>query len=411
MKRKYKILRNKMFKMYPFIFSTIFIFINILQFLFQMSIDPIFRKKIENEYSIDKPQSTIDIVYTWVNGSDPLWVSSFRYVSKKNRIKIKDKLFKMRFIDGDELRFSLRSIEKYALHIINKIYIIVANNSTQIPCWLNTSHAKIRIITHHMIFGSSIPQEFKNDSNSIFNFNSVAIENCLTNIPGLSNEFIYFNDDFFIGRPVSKSDFFDTQNRPKIYTSEHDYESIEIFNEKYSNRAVKDFSSLKYAASLTYTLLLFQKKFKNLTFLDPFHVAYPTTKNLMIECEQLFGDQIKETTKHPFRSVDDVKMQFITFQYGYLMNKITTVNKSDEDVFFTSLNMKSSMMQLERMAKIKPKLFAVNCDNHIFLNRFRSLLFVWFSKPSSFELKAAEMPHIPRAEINYWKMMNVSGDP
>lgn len=123
-----------MFKMNPFIFSTIFIFINIAPFLFQMSIDPIFKKRLENEYLIDKPQSTIDIVYTWVNGSDPLWVSSFRYVSKKNRIKIKDKLFKMRFIDGDELRFSLRSIEKYALHIINKIYIIVANNSTQIPC-------------------------------------------------------------------------------------------------------------------------------------------------------------------------------------------------------------------------------------------------------------------------------------
>ena len=39
-------------------------------------------------------------------------------------------------------------------------------------------------------------------------FNSRAIEINLHRIPGLAEQFVYFNDDMFITKPVTKEDFF-----------------------------------------------------------------------------------------------------------------------------------------------------------------------------------------------------------
>ncbi|MGC3978754.1 MAG: hypothetical protein QM751_11310 [Paludibacteraceae bacterium] len=39
-------------------------------------------------------------------------------------------------------------------------------------------------------------------------FNSLSIENCLYRIPDLSENFVYFNDDFFLMRPIKPSDWF-----------------------------------------------------------------------------------------------------------------------------------------------------------------------------------------------------------
>lgn len=405
---RYLIFRKKVFIIFTYIILTLLF--NLFYLINSSNIHTSFLKRIleeqTNEKTINNQQDAIDIVYTWVNGSDFLWRSSFNNISKKNKIRVREKLFKMRFVDGEELRFSLRSIEKYAINIVRYIFIIVANNSTQIPHWLNLSHPKIRIVTHHMIFGSLIPEEYKNDSNSIFNFNSVAIENCLANIPGLSNEFVYFNDDFFIGQPVQKSDFFDSENRPKIYSNERNYNDIKKINAKYSKRGLKDFGFLKYEASLTYTLLLFQEKFKKIAYRDPSHVCFPVSKSLLIECKELFLNEINETIKHQFRSINDVKMQFITFQYGYLTNKIVTINVSDEKAYFATLTKRSSLYQLEKIAQIKPKFFAVNCDNHVFMNRFKALLFVLFNESSSFELKTNKSLRISTSEINYWKNRN-----
>lgn len=133
----------------------------------------------------------IDIVYTWVNGSDPTWIDYYKNYTAKENISIDSSKFSIRFIDGEELRFSLRSIDLYANDFIRYIFIIVANNVTQIPFWLNTSHPKIRIITHKMIFGDMVPPESYEKDDWIFNFNSISIENCISNIPDLAKKFIY----------------------------------------------------------------------------------------------------------------------------------------------------------------------------------------------------------------------------
>jgi len=104
----------------------------------------------------------------------------------------------------DELRYSLRSLEAFAPWVGN-IYI-VTNGDT--PYWLDTSHSRILIITHDEIFL---------DRSYLPTFNSNAIELQLHRIPNLSRRFLYFNDDVFLGRAVSRGDFITESDGQYIY--------------------------------------------------------------------------------------------------------------------------------------------------------------------------------------------------
>lgn len=135
------------------------------------------------QYSIET-QLPIDVVYTWVNGTDNLLKFPKELIQKD---------FK-RWRDNDELKYSLRSIEKFLPWIRN---IIIVTNG-QIPNWLNIKHPKIKIVSHETLF---------EDKKDLPTFNSASIEFNLHKITGLSDKFIYFNDDMLIGKPLSLSDF------------------------------------------------------------------------------------------------------------------------------------------------------------------------------------------------------------
>lgn len=133
----------------------------------------------------------IDLVYMWVNGNDPAWQA------KRNAtIGVTDTSnnnCKGRYADNDELKYSLRSIEKYAPWI-HKIFIVT---DSQVPVWLDTSNPKIQIVDHSEI----LPPEARPC------FNSTVIEHHLYKIPGLAERFLLANDDTLLNKPVSPSTF------------------------------------------------------------------------------------------------------------------------------------------------------------------------------------------------------------
>lgn len=100
-----------------------------------------------------------------------------------------------RFSDKDELKYSLRSVEKYA-NWFRHIYIVT---NGQVPNWLNTSHPQIKIINHKHIY---------TNQSHLPTFNSASIECHLHRIEGLSKRFIYLNDDFMFGDHVYLEDFY-----------------------------------------------------------------------------------------------------------------------------------------------------------------------------------------------------------
>ncbi|XP_059834509.1 N-acetylglucosamine-1-phosphotransferase subunits alpha/beta isoform X1 [Hypanus sabinus] len=149
-------------------------------------------KQPKNNMTMEGKEITINPVYL-------VWDLSTISQSKQD-----DDISASRFEDNEELRYSLRSVERYAPWI--RHVFIVTNG--QIPSWLNLDNPRVTIVTHQAIFRnlSHLPT-----------FSSPAIETHLHCIPGLSQKFIYLNDDVMFGKEVWPDDFYSHSNGQKIY--------------------------------------------------------------------------------------------------------------------------------------------------------------------------------------------------
>ncbi|XP_072758380.1 N-acetylglucosamine-1-phosphotransferase subunits alpha/beta isoform X2 [Anoplolepis gracilipes] len=142
----------------------------------------------------------IDVVYTWVNGSDPVFLENLR-----KHVPIMDlRTAASRFSDKDELRYSLRSLEMYAPWV-RHVYIVT---NGQIPSWLDMDNPRMTLVSHEDIFlnKSDLPT-----------FSSPAIESHIHRIPGISDKFLYFNDDVMLGAEVWPEDFITQPGGQKVY--------------------------------------------------------------------------------------------------------------------------------------------------------------------------------------------------
>lgn len=134
----------------------------------------------------------IDIVVLWVDGNDPDWQKKkqkYDVLSNENELNSE-----ARYRDWDIFNYWFRGVEKYAPWV-NKIHLVTDG---QIPGWINVKHPKLNIVDH----ADFIPEKY------LPTFNARTIEVNLHRIKGLSEKFIYFNDDAFIINSVKPEDFF-----------------------------------------------------------------------------------------------------------------------------------------------------------------------------------------------------------
>jgi len=132
-----------------------------------------------------------DLVYAWVDGAFPGYLKE-RAAYSKTPVDMNPERYRDTY---QSLRYSLRSVQDH-LSWVNNIFILT--NRPQVPAWLNTAHPRIKIV--HL--DEFIPARY------LPTFSSNAIESFLHLIPGLSEHFIYMNDDFFFGADTSLQDFF-----------------------------------------------------------------------------------------------------------------------------------------------------------------------------------------------------------
>lgn len=180
---------------------------------------------MKNNNNID-----IDIVYLWVNGNDPAWQAKRNTLIGKTEENSPINC-KGRYADNDELKYSLRSIERNAPWI-RKIFIVTDN---QIPTWLDTTHPKIQIVDHTEI----MPAE------SLPCFNSSLIEHFLYRIPGLAEHFLFANDDMYIYKEVTPYNFFTSSYLPIIRLTRKPFRKIRWFwREKVCKKPLKNYSKM-----------------------------------------------------------------------------------------------------------------------------------------------------------------------
>lgn len=150
------------------------------------------------------PASPIDAVITWVDGADPVHRRKReKYLGEAQDDLHENGINPHRWACSDELSFCLRSIENHAPWI-GTIYIVTDAQTPDLSHVSAGLRAKIKIVDHHEIFAG---YEYV-----LPTFNSLAIESMLWRIKGLSERFIYFNDDVFLTAPLVPSDVFEGHN-------------------------------------------------------------------------------------------------------------------------------------------------------------------------------------------------------
>lgn len=245
----------------------------------------------------------IDLVYTWVDGSDPAWRErKARAEAVCNGAEINaTATSESRFADRRELMFSLRSVEAFASWI-NHIYIVT---DAQVPEWLNADHPKITVVDHKDIF---------TDPSKLPVFNSHAIESQLHHIPGLSEHYLYMNDDMFFMRPTSPELFFTGNGLSKFFPSTAPLDLSDV-----SARDLPVLSAAKNGRQfiLTEHGRNVGNKFK--------HTPYPQLKSVLTEFESshqaLFDTVAGSTFRHPEDySITSALYHFHAYAQGKAIN-------------------------------------------------------------------------------------------
>lgn len=246
----------------------------------------------------------VDIVYTWVDGGDENWIKKKeetlnQYPSNKKTAEVSGK---GRFVNNDELKYSLRSIGKYAPWV-NNIFIITDD---QIPSWLDTNNSKIHIIDHKDIF--------KNDA-ELPCFNSNAIEMCLHNIKELAENFIFLNDDCFLGRNSSISDFFLDNGNPKLFVGKAKRKNKKIIDEKYMIKKNPHRYAILNARKEVY------KKYGVIINYNNQHGIKVFNKNNLIQLEKEFENVFNKARSNQFRSNTDIWIAALDLFYSIATKK------------------------------------------------------------------------------------------
>ncbi len=163
----------------------------------------------ENDLKTPVPENIsdrekIDAVLTWVNGNDPvLKAERSKYLTSKGEDKLIDIAGNERFLQANEIRFAVASILRFAPYV-GRIFIITNRQNPGLDSFVETNFPDNRVPIIIV------------DQNDLFEgfeqylpvFNSIAVETMMWRIPGLSEKFIYMNDDFFFANPSKVEDLF-----------------------------------------------------------------------------------------------------------------------------------------------------------------------------------------------------------
>lgn len=239
----------------------------------------------QTSINLPEPEFPVDFVFTWVNGGDQALITKRQYFLPTASVEEEESQGNFLYRNNDELRYALRSLEHYAPWI-RHIFIVT---DAQAPLWLSNEYPRVHIIDHT----ECISPQF------LPTFNSHVIEAHLHKIPGLSEHFVYCNDDFFLLRHCSKADFFTSNGLAYIfldwrYCRKNGYEKGQY---------------TPHVASYHNTRAFLQKH--GIPYIPHFitaHAPYPLTKSSMEATYTFFQEAIDTFGHNKFRTLNDIAL-------------------------------------------------------------------------------------------------------
>lgn len=163
------------------------------------------------------PDTPIDAVVTWVDGNTPSHRAvRAAYMAQSGRRLHENASNPHRWASSDEIYFCLHSIVRHAPWV-RWIWVLVEREKPDLDRLSDAVRAKLRFAYHHEIFAGH--------EHVLPTFNSLAIETMMWRIAGLSERFLYFNDDVFLKAPLSPDDMF-RGDRPVLRGAWVDYSAL-----------------------------------------------------------------------------------------------------------------------------------------------------------------------------------------
>lgn len=315
----------------------------------------------------------IDIVYLWVNASEPYYIAQKRETARKFGINI-TKANINKELDFDELKYSIRSVENFAPWIRN-IYIL---SKTPGPNWLNFSHPRLHYINDDDI----------TPKGQVY-FDSARMIRLFPYIHGLSEYFIFSSDDYFFGNQISYTDFFTSKGIPK-------YQNFVIFNDsdsalenKYNEFQIKAKTNLHdinlFLAQNFQTLIQCRKELKKKCIYYNYHVQTPLRRSYGIEVNQMFRFNSLNILmfNRSFRHMEDLVSENLLANYAILLKGAQLYQVNEKQYYSTS-----EYKILPKGSKNKSKMFCINSgtnSNDKERNEILKWLKVFMPKPSQYE--------------------------
>lgn len=287
-------------------------------------------QQYELESRLRNNNFAVDVVFTWVDDTDEMWRKKYQIANKQSLDGVglysKDKA---RFENHNELYYSVHSVLKN-LQWVNHIFIVTAS---QTPAWFRElNNDKITIIDHEQII----------DKQYLPTFNSHVIEANLHRIPNLSENFIYFNDDVFVARPLPKEHFFSGNGNASIFFAD------------------KSLAQMKRKGMMTPTLfacsncqVLLNKTYGLDVDIPLVHTYFPLKKTCYERVWQLYENDIKLFLSNKFRGDNDLNLA--TFLVPYLMYLDGHSSSKTEICYYFNIRTNHAKLQYKKLLIKKHK--------------------------------------------------------
>ena len=317
------------------------------------------RKKVNR-----REKEPIDFVITWVDGNDPKWQE------EKDKTLIAQGLGghidgrKERYRDWDNLQYWFRGVEKYAPWV-RKIHFVTWRH---VPEWLNVDHPKLHIVKHE----DFIPKEF------LPTFNSHTIEWNFHRIEGLSEHFLYFNDDMFLLNKVKPTHFFKHGKpvdmlalQPVVANKDNEVMSYIYLNnaillakhfDKYENMKKQPGAYFHVGYPLKYYCYnVMEMAFPRFTGFYTVHGPSPLKKSTYETLWQAESELLRKVCSHPFRHKEDVS-QYVIREWQKLSGDFVNKNSYWLCKYFDVSDHNEKLLRMIR--KHTGKIACVNDSNH-----------------------------------------------
>lgn len=251
----------------------------------------------------------IDYVVPMVFDDDVLWQNDYIANHRAKGYAVRNNV---RFRSWGTEHLLVRCVKKF-MPFVHNIYIILARESQKRP-WMDEEG--VNVVFH----GDFIPYRF------LPCFNSCTIEMFLPFIPGLSEHFIYGNDDMFPLSPLTEEDFF-VDGKPCQHLSIKTFpKDPNIFQQKCMNQQ----NMIGSAFGIRFTDTWYKNG----------HSLAPMVKSSCIEVRERFGKEIEE-------GITLVRKPTSYNQYIYVLWQHFTKNYTDKVPKRTYVSVKGGLEKMK----------------------------------------------------------------